>query len=46
MESGLNQLHAFQNKVRAQIAKENPAEAAAFIASVQKIIDAVHCASQ
>jgi len=45
MQSGLNQLHAFQNKVRAQIAKDNPAEAAAFIAGAQKIIDAVNCAS-
>ena len=44
--SGVNQLHAFQNKVRAQIAKENPAEAAAFIASAQRIIDAVNCASE
>lgn len=46
INSGLNQLKAFQNKVRAQIAKQNPAEAAAFIASAQKIIDAVNCASE
>jgi hypothetical protein len=46
MESGMNQLHAFQNKVRAQIAKANPAEAAAFIASVQRILDAIACASE
>jgi hypothetical protein len=45
-ESGVNQLQAFQNKVRAQIARDNPAEAAAFIECVQKIIDAIHCASQ
>ncbi|HXI51461.1 MAG TPA: CHRD domain-containing protein, partial [Candidatus Saccharimonadales bacterium] len=41
--AGLNQLHAFQNKVRAQIAPSNPAAADAFIACSQAIIDAVDC---
>lgn len=40
---GKNQLEAFQNKVRAQIAKQNPAEAAAFIECAQKILDAIDC---
>jgi hypothetical protein len=39
--SGANQLHAFQNKVRAQIAKTDPALAAELIADAQAIIDAV-----
>lgn len=41
--SGLNQLNAFKNKVRAQISRENPAAAQAFTDSVQRIIDAIHC---
>lgn len=44
--SGMGQLRAFQNKVRAQIAKANPAEAAAFIASAQRILDAMAGAAQ
>jgi hypothetical protein len=40
-ESGASQLHAFQNKVRAQISKVNPTSAASFIADAQAIIDAV-----
>ena len=44
-ESGLNQLHAFQNKVRAQIAGANPAAAQALADSVQGIIDAVACSA-
>jgi len=43
--SGLNQLKAFENKVRAQIAKSNPAEAAAFIACAQRIANAIGCAA-
>jgi hypothetical protein len=39
----LNELEAFQNKVAAQIARDNPAAAAAFIASAQKALDAVGC---
>ena len=39
--SAINQLHAFQNKVRAQIGKTNPAEAAKWIRLAQSIIDAV-----
>ena len=42
--SGLNQLHAFQNKARAQVAKTDPAAAQAFIQAAQDIIDAVNCA--
>jgi len=41
----VNQLEAFQRKVRAQIAPTQPAEAAAFIACTQQIIDAVTCAA-
>jgi len=41
----LNQLNAFQNKVAAQIARDNPTEAAAFIMCAQQIMDAVNCAA-
>jgi hypothetical protein len=34
-------LHALQNKLRAQVAKDNPAEAARWIALIQAIIDAM-----
>jgi hypothetical protein len=40
-ESAANQLHALQNKLRAQVAKDNPAEAARWIALIQAIIDAM-----
>ncbi len=40
-ESGLNQLAAFQNKVRAQIARNDPALAEELIAAAQAIIDAL-----
>jgi len=40
--SAANQLHAFQNKVRAQVAKDNPTEAARWIAWAQDIIDALN----
>ena len=40
-QSGINQLSAFQNKVRAQVAKTDPALAAELIASAQAIIDAL-----
>jgi len=43
--TGVDQLKAFQNKVRAQIAPKNPSEAAAFIACAQKILDAIECAA-
>jgi len=39
--SGLNQLRAFQNKVRAQIALANPVLAAQLIAAAQEILDAL-----
>jgi len=39
--SAENQLHAFQNKVRAQIGKTDPALADELISDVQKIIDAL-----
>jgi hypothetical protein len=38
--SGVNQLGAFQNKVRSQIAKENPAIAQLLIQAAQAVIDA------
>jgi hypothetical protein len=41
--SALNQLGAFINKVRAQVSRDNPVEAARFIAEAQAIIDAIHC---
>jgi hypothetical protein len=40
-----NQLKAFQNKVRAQVAPHWPVEAAAFIRCTQRILDAVDCAA-
>jgi hypothetical protein len=40
-ESGANQLEAFQNKVRAQVGKTDPALAAEWIALAQAIQDAV-----
>ena len=39
--SAINQLGAFQNKVRAQVAHSDPALAADFIQRVQEIIDAL-----
>jgi hypothetical protein len=45
LTAGLNQLGAFQNKVRAQVAPKNPAAAAAFIECAQKIQDAVNCSA-
>lgn len=42
--SGVNQLQACQTKVRAQIAPDNPVEAADFIDGVQRILDAVQWA--
>jgi hypothetical protein len=44
--SGINQLQAFINKVRAQISRDNPVEAARFIAAAQAIIDGVKCAEE
>jgi hypothetical protein len=38
---GLNQLHAFQEQVRAQVAPNNPDLAAAWIAAAQQLIDGV-----
>jgi hypothetical protein len=39
-DSMAGQLHAFQNKVRAQVGKNNPTDAAAWIRWAQSIIDA------
>jgi hypothetical protein len=39
-DSMAGQLHAFQNKVRAQVGKSNPSDAAAWIRWAQSIIDA------
>ena len=44
--AGLNILEAFQNKVGAQIARDNPAAATALIECAQRIIDAVGCAAE
>jgi hypothetical protein len=46
VQSAMNQLKAFQNKVRAQIGKTDPAAAAAFAECVQAIIDAVNCSAE
>lgn len=43
-QSAQNQLKAFQNKVRAQVAKDNPAEAARWTRLAQAIIDALEAA--
>jgi len=42
-QPAMNQLHAFQNKVRAQIARANPEAAAAFITCTQAVLDALQC---
>jgi len=42
--SGLNQLEAFQNKVRAQLDRSNPVAAQAVAQCTQQIIDAIACA--
>jgi hypothetical protein len=41
----LNQLNAFQQKVRSQVAPHDPALAESFITCAQRIIDAVACSS-
>jgi hypothetical protein len=41
-----NVLHAFQNKVRAQVSKDNPAEAAIWIRWAQSIIDGLESCSE
>jgi hypothetical protein len=40
-QAAINTLHAFQNKVRAQVSKSNPAEAEEWIRWAQSIIDAL-----
>jgi hypothetical protein len=45
LTSGLNQLEAFQNKVRAQIAPRWPADAEAILNCAQRLIDAIGCTS-
>jgi hypothetical protein len=39
--AAINQLHAFQNKVRAQVGPANPAAAAQWIRLVQAIVNTV-----
>jgi len=39
--SAANQLHALQNKIRAQVSRDNPTEAARWIAWAQDILDAL-----
>jgi hypothetical protein len=46
MASLAGQLGAFQNKVRAQIGKTDPAAANAMTSAVQKILDAMKCSGQ
>jgi hypothetical protein len=43
--SGSNQLGAFINKVRAQLSRNNPDEAALFTRCAQNIIDSMDCAA-
>lgn len=45
MESGLNQLNAFQNKVNAQVARSNPNQAAAFNECIDDLREAMNCAA-
>jgi hypothetical protein len=45
VNAAFNQLHAFENKVRAQIATHNPAAAQAFLDCAQNILNAVTCAN-
>jgi len=40
--SAVNQLQAFQNKVRAQVEPRNPILAASFVQAAQEIIDALN----
>ena len=44
-QAGINQIKAFQNKVRAQIAKSDPLDAAAFDACISDLIDAINCSA-
>jgi hypothetical protein len=43
---GINQLQACQNKIHAQISRDNPTEAQAFIKCIQQILDAIDCMTQ
>lgn len=43
LASAIGQLHAFQNKTRAQVGRRNPALADELIARAQAIIDAANC---
>ena len=43
---GAQMLSVFQSKVRAQVARQNPAEAALLIQSAQNILDALECVTQ
>jgi hypothetical protein len=43
--SGMNQIKAFQNKVRAQIANSDPQDAAAFSACINDLIEAINCSA-
>jgi hypothetical protein len=42
-DSAVSQLHAFQNKVRAQVGRQNPAVADRIIALTQNVLDCVDC---
>jgi hypothetical protein len=44
-QAGINQVKAFQQKVRAQIAKSDPLDAAAFDACISDLIDAINCSA-
>ena len=44
LNSARGQLGAFKNKVRSQIERDNPVEAARFCAQAQAILDAIECA--
>ncbi len=41
--SGVNQLNAFQNKVRAQLGRSNPAVADDLIVLTDRVIGCIHC---
>jgi hypothetical protein len=46
LESGMNQLGAYQNKVRAQLGRTHPSVAQALLEKSQQIIDAILCSAE
>jgi len=44
-QAGMNQLKAFQNKVRAQLSQSDPQDAAAFDACINDLLEAINCSA-